>query len=524
MSIKISVVVPVFNPGPNMDDLIGSVLDQSLDASEYEAIFVDDGSTDGTGERLDELAAAHDHIRVEHIPNSGWPGKPRNVGTDLAEGEFVLYVDNDDWLGREALERLYAMATADAADIVVGKVVGHGKTVAKELFKQNRSNVTLEWEPLVRLLSPHKLFRRAFLAEHGIRFPEGRRRLEDHVFVMHAFFKTKRISILADYPVYHWVLRAEKGNASWAKMDPVSYYGYLREVLEIIETNTEPGDRERERLLAHWYRSKCLWRLDGAVFLRREEEFNQAIYDEVRKLTLERFPPAIDRFLPFALRMKSHLLRTDHLEGIYAMARFEAAIGARVRVIDTQHDSEGVTVHLEGKLAGGGAKLEYRRDGDEFTWFPPAELQGPLEGANLDSTKSVGRGHAHVVLRSVADQTEVVLPVEFEVRHEPAGKDLIQPIIVTRARFDPRTAAAGRPVAPGEWQLVTTVRIGGFNGTAMTVRHSDQTDERVRARPLTFNVLPDGSIEGASWVRRNLSGRAPKLARAAKGLAKTLRS
>src|SRR3954447_13930869 len=68
--VKVSVVVPVYNPGSNMDDLVRSVLGQSLREDEYEAIFVDDGSTDGTGERLDALAAEHEVIRVEHIPNS----------------------------------------------------------------------------------------------------------------------------------------------------------------------------------------------------------------------------------------------------------------------------------------------------------------------------------------------------------------------------------------------------------------------------------------------------------------------
>jgi glycosyltransferase involved in cell wall biosynthesis len=508
---KVSVVVPVYNPGPNMDDLVESVLHQSLPTSEYEAIFVDDGSTDGSGERLDELTAAHDHIRVEHIPNSGWPGKPRNIGTDLARGEFVLYVDNDDWIGPEALERLYDRAITDEADIVVGKVVGHGKSVPKELFKENRSNVSLEWEPLIRLLSPHKLFRKAFLTEHGIRFPEGKRRLEDHVFVMNAFFATDRISILADYPCYHWMLREEKDNASFARMDPVSYFGHLREVIDIIEANTQPGDRERDRLLAHWYRGKCLWRLDGAVFLRRDADFNREIYDEVRKVTLERFPPSVDRFLPFGLRMRSHLLRAGNLEGIYEMARFEAAIRARVSVTGLTHDAEGVTIDLEGKLAGNGQKLEYVKHENGLRWLPPPALREALADADLESTKSVGRGHTHVVLRSVTDNTEVNLTQEMTIRHDPLGKRRVQPVVVTRARFDPRTAVAGAPIAPGEWQLVTTVRFGGFNGTAMTVRQADE-----RPHPLTFNVLPGGSIQGSSWVRRHLSGRAPKLARVAK--------
>src|SRR3712207_4869816 len=213
--VKVSVVVPVYNPGRNIDDCIRSLVhDQTLPHDEYEAIFVDDGSTDETPARLDELAAEHPHVRVEHIPNSGWPGRPRNVGMDMARGEFVYFVDNDDWIGPEALARVHAAAVRDDADIVIGKVVGDGKYVPRNLFRQSRSGVSVyETNLLLGLLTPHKLFRKALLEEHGIRFPEGRRRLEDHIFTMHAYFHARGVTILADYPCYHWVLRAGDDNA-----------------------------------------------------------------------------------------------------------------------------------------------------------------------------------------------------------------------------------------------------------------------------------------------------------------------
>src|SRR4051812_24120626 len=94
----LSVIVPVYNPGVNIDDCVRTLLDQSLPSSAYEVIFVDDGSTDGTAERLDLLASAHPHVRAVHISNSGWPGRPRNVGIELARGDYLLFVDNDDWL------------------------------------------------------------------------------------------------------------------------------------------------------------------------------------------------------------------------------------------------------------------------------------------------------------------------------------------------------------------------------------------------------------------------------------------
>ena len=202
--VNVSVIVPVFDPGERIDRCIESLLGQSMPAGEYEVVFVDDGSTDGTGERLAALAAEHPHVTTVRIPNSGWPGRPRNVGIDTARGEFVYFVDHDDWIGPEALERLYATAIADEADIVIGKVVGHNKAVPRSLFRENVHDLGLRAAPF-NLLTPHKLFRRALLNEHGIRFPEGRRRLEDHMMVVPAYFKARRMAILADYPCYHWV-------------------------------------------------------------------------------------------------------------------------------------------------------------------------------------------------------------------------------------------------------------------------------------------------------------------------------
>ena len=118
MGVKVTVVVPVYNPGPHIDRLVKSLLNQTMPADQFEAIFVDDGSTDGTGERLDRLAERHAHFSTIHIPNSGWPGRPRNVGIDAASGEFIFFIDNDDWFGTDALQRAYQHARAYGSDVV----------------------------------------------------------------------------------------------------------------------------------------------------------------------------------------------------------------------------------------------------------------------------------------------------------------------------------------------------------------------------------------------------------------------
>lgn len=497
--VKVSVVVPVFNPGSNLDDLVASVLGQSLPADEFEAIFVDDGSTDGTGERLDALEAAHSFVRVEHIPNSGWPGRPRNVGTDLARGTYVLYVDNDDYLAPQAVERLHAKATADGADVVVGKVVGHGKVVPRDLFKEDRSGVTVAWPPLLNLLTPHKLFRRAFLAEHGIRFPEGRRRLEDHVFVMRAFFAAQdRISILASYPCYHWVWRSHEANASFGRRDHEAYFHDLRDVIDVVEANVERGSEEWERLLAHWYRSKVLWQLTAAKLERHDREYIREALDASRAVALERFPPIIDPWLPAALRVRSHLLRAGDLDGLYALAELEARLRSRVLVTKIRREPDTVTVRLEARLRG----MKFRRDGERVLWEPPEELRGHLDGLDLDFTESVENAHVTPLIRA-ADRTEVTFATEQSVRLRGAGEGLVTPVVRAKA------VIPASSLSPGEWRLVIPVRVSGLSHTAMGVRWRD----RDTPGPLLLVVQPDGRFHTPSLTRRRLHRRLPFLMR-----------
>ncbi len=146
-----------------------------MPASRFEIVLIDDGSTDGTGERLDRLAEAHpDHVRVLHIPPSGWPGKPRNVGIQAARGEFVHLVDNDDTLPPYALEDMYTAGVQAGADVVLGRPASDFRGLNHSVYRATRRRTTLaEFPMLTETLTPHKMFRRTLLLEHDIRFPEG---------------------------------------------------------------------------------------------------------------------------------------------------------------------------------------------------------------------------------------------------------------------------------------------------------------------------------------------------------------
>lgn len=508
---KVSVIVPVYNPGSHIDDLIDSLLGQSLPREDLELIFVDDGSTDATPERLDGLAEQHSHVHVAHIPNSGWPGRPRNVGLDLARGEHVLFADNDDWLGREALERLHATALRDDADVVVGKVVGHGKFVPRGLFSANRRTVTLaEWPALLGLLTPHKLFRRALLDEHGIRFPEGRRRLEDHMFVVHALFHARAVSVLADYPCYHWVRRDADANASYRPFEAVGYYQNVREVLDLVDEHTEPGPL-RDRLSAHWYRGKMLGRVGGPYFLRRDADHRRELHREVRRLALERYPPQVDAGLPLNLRVRSRLLRDATYEALEALAAVEDELRAKPVLRHLGRDGDAVVLRVEASPVSGGKPLCFARRAGRLLWVPPAPLHEALPPEALDATEELPASRAQLFLRSTADRSEYVLPGETEVRLEDEGGpgERVRAVLLADARLAPATAAAGSPLPPGDWEVFAVITVAGFS-----------TPRRVRGRgddPLTLTVDPAGRVaERRTALTRRVAHRVPWAARLAR--------
>ena len=112
----ISVIIPVYNVAHYLDECVKSVVEQTY--QEWECILVDDGSTDGSGKICDEWIKRDERIRVIHQENGG-VSKARNRGIEEAKGDYVVFVDSDDWLGKEHIEQL---VNAPIADLVVSGV------------------------------------------------------------------------------------------------------------------------------------------------------------------------------------------------------------------------------------------------------------------------------------------------------------------------------------------------------------------------------------------------------------------
>ena len=499
-----TVVVPVYNPGRYFDVCLDSLFAQSLAAERREFFFVDDGSTDETPARLDELAAAHRDVRVVHQPNSGWPGKPRNVGLDHASGDYVFFSDHDDRLGPEALERMVALARRTGADVLIPKMVGNGRPVPHRLFQHSIDAAVLGTDPLMESLTPHKLFRREFLNDIGLRFPEGKRRLEDHVFVVEAFLRAAVISVMADYPGYHRVHRDDDGNASVQGLDPDFYFQFVAETLDVIDRLTEPGEL-RNRLLVRPYGGELVGKLAEKRVHRWDDELRQRIIDRIRPLMLERFPTEIADRLPIARRAHANAILADDLERLIAVADHTAApiAHAELHDLDWSRDRWRGTVEVELRHDDG-APIVVTSVGDRLRLDP--KLLPPGLGADDYDRADLLSGYADVLLRD-SDDVEWYLPstVAAElvaVDGDPAGAQRV--VFRGDIELDPLTTAGGRPMAPGEWELRVRVEVFGI------ARHV-----RLRARHDRVIAVPAAIYEESIVV-------APQIATAKHGLGVTV--
>lgn len=318
--MKVSVIVPVFNTGPSIEALIDSLRAQTLPAGEWEAVFVDDGSSDDTPDLIEGLIAGDANMRLLREAPSGWPGRPRNVGVDAARGDYVFFSDDDDTLGPEALERLTAFASANGSDVVIPRTVGRNRGVP--LIPRTIVDAHDETAMIMGSLAPQKLFRTAFLREEGIRFQEGHFRLEDHLFVVTSYLRAKRVSVYADYPCYYLAYEAGRAHISQQKPDWHGYFTSIRACLDRVDA--ESTDPERRRIMrSRWLRAEVISRLrgDGHAKLATPE-----LLHEARQLILDRYDDTDLEPLKPVDRMLAELLAAGRDEDVAALARWESGL------------------------------------------------------------------------------------------------------------------------------------------------------------------------------------------------------
>lgn len=212
----ISVVIPVYNVEKYLQQCVDSVLEQTYE--HLEIILVDDGSTDSSGEMCDRMATLDDRIRVVHKRNAGL-GMARNSGLDVASGQYVMFLDSDDFVDSRMVEELYAQLRKTGADTSYcgyNEYYGEGRVNPRPAAYDDRTfrgadiinHVLLEMiaskpevsmEALLSMSVWHALYSMDLIRGYQIRFPSEREFIsEDIIFDIAYLQRASCITYIAE--------------------------------------------------------------------------------------------------------------------------------------------------------------------------------------------------------------------------------------------------------------------------------------------------------------------------------------
>ena len=200
--MKLSVIMPAYNAEEYIGEAIESVLNQ--DFTDFELIIVNDGSTDNT---LDIISGFEDtRIKLINQSNQG-PGAARNRALEIASGEYVMFLDSDDFFKRDAFRIAYGEAKGKDTDITLFQIIKYdGGYSQNDWFNLNDFDESFENKIFthedtmdflfdISVSACQKIFRRSFLTKINARFPEGIY-FEDMPFFFYTYLKAERMSII----------------------------------------------------------------------------------------------------------------------------------------------------------------------------------------------------------------------------------------------------------------------------------------------------------------------------------------
>ncbi|WEG11507.1 glycosyltransferase [Pullulanibacillus sp. KACC 23026] len=284
----VSIIVPVYNVEGYLEKCLNSVLEQTL--KNIEIIIVNDGSTDRSGEICNQYAKKDSRIKVFHKEYGG-VSSARNAGIHKAQGEFIGFVDSDDWVYPDMFEVLYKNARGSAADIVICNLLReiNGEVIYVENKHPNREMTNLEAMRelfkghLYRFALWNKLYRRSCFS--NIEFPEGRIH-EDLSTTYKLFSKAEKIVYL-NYTGYIYVKRENSIlNQTYNEKRLDAFLGW-EEILMYMKKNYPTIFKEVVACFGYWSTDNVFYILNQMKNRTSKKEYLTRIQLFVRKNYLD---------------------------------------------------------------------------------------------------------------------------------------------------------------------------------------------------------------------------------------------
>ncbi len=224
----ISLIIPCYNAERSLEKCLDSVTQQSY--SHLEIIIVDDGSTDNSSKIYVEFQRRDERIKIFHQNNSG-VSKARNKGVKAATGDYICFVDSDDWVEPDYCAELYRLLLDENADISIieasyedekGNVVFHKPISEEKVFDGKRALAILLEDDVIQSHPWGKLYRSSFFK--NVNFPENLKCFEDYSTLFRVFDKAMKV-VRSNKKLYHYI--QHEGSLSHDLSPETAYYFYL---------------------------------------------------------------------------------------------------------------------------------------------------------------------------------------------------------------------------------------------------------------------------------------------------------
>lgn len=266
---KVSIIIPVYNVEKYLCKCLDSVISQTY--KDIEIICVNDGSTDNSLQILTEYANKDDRIKIITKPNGGL-FSARHVGIAAAVGEYLLFVDSDDWIEEKLVEKTVDKIRETNADVVIfGAYSVKGNNISKGMYSVNRipqkfkeSILTLkDYEVNISRFPPTawcKLYRKNFVDENNIRFQEIKDG-EDQIFYLHTMLAAKSVYII-DEDLYYYVknrIGAITADNTKTSVSPILNFYAAEKLLNRIQLSNKYINQVTDKYFSKalsWY-GKC---------------------------------------------------------------------------------------------------------------------------------------------------------------------------------------------------------------------------------------------------------------------------
>ena len=238
----ISIIIPVFNSESYIENTFYSIKKQSIGFNNLEVIFVDDCSTDNTTTIIQSLAEKYDNVKcIFSDKNSGFAGRPRNLGIDNASSDYLMFLDSDDIFYPDACRFLYDEIHSNDLDLVSGNYVVNTNGIKEtniwpaDYLNEGEYYSNSVYENDVFLFIPpaimSKIFKKSIIMENNIKFPIGVPG-EDLVFSSNYLLHAKGI-LFKNVPIFEYIIRNSDDNKS------VSYDRNKSYLTGLIDAYTE---------------------------------------------------------------------------------------------------------------------------------------------------------------------------------------------------------------------------------------------------------------------------------------------